>query len=172
MYLNCCQSISHLWSVLQCIIPVFEELFPEEHKHHEKEILDILFLLATWHAYAKLHLHTEHTLNSFEQLTAPLGERINLFAGKIPDDFVVRELHKETAAKAWHAAANLKQKTTKGKQPATKQTKGRAPVKKSTKGKQGGKKSTRDKQSEKVISMSLLTYKLQALGDYVQTIRQ
>ena len=102
-----------------------------------------------------------------------MGQKIRLFAGKITEDFVVRELPKETAAKARRAAANLKQKTTKGKQPVKKQTKAKAPVKKSTKGKQPGKKSTKDKQPEKkTISMSLLTYKLHALGDYAQTIRQ
>ena len=102
-----------------------------------------------------------------------MGEKIRLFAGKITEDFVVKELPKETAAKARRAAANLKQKVTKGEQPAKKQTKGKAPVKNSAKGKQAGKKSTKDKQLEKkTISMSLLTYKLHALGDYAQTIRQ
>jgi vacuolar-type H+-ATPase subunit E/Vma4 len=87
-----------------------------------------------------------------------------LFAGKITEDFVVKELPKETAAKARRTAANLKQKLAKGKEPAK-----RAPVKKSTKGKQSARKSAGDK---KHISMSLLTYKLHALGDYAQTIRQ
>ncbi|KAF9643152.1 hypothetical protein BDM02DRAFT_3104802 [Thelephora ganbajun] len=62
--------------ILQCIIPVFEGLFPQKHKKHEKEILNTLFLLATWHAYAKLQLHMDHTLDLFEQLTRPLGEKI------------------------------------------------------------------------------------------------
>jgi len=97
-------------------------------------------------------------------LTAPLGEKLRLFAGKITKDFVVRELPKETAAKARRAAANFKQKVTKGKEPAKS-----APIKKSTKGKKPAKKS-KGKKPEKTISMSLLTYKLHALGDYVQTI--
>ncbi|KAF9642144.1 hypothetical protein BDM02DRAFT_3062894, partial [Thelephora ganbajun] len=67
-------------------------------KKHEKEILDTLFLLATWHAYAKLRLHTDHTLDLFEQLTRPLGEKIRLFAGKITKSFAVKELPKEAAA--------------------------------------------------------------------------
>ena len=86
-----------------------------------------------------------------------------MFAGKITEDFAVKEHPKEAAAKVWHTAANLKQKITKGK----------APVKESTKGSKLGKKSTKGKQpGKKTISMSLLTYKLHALGDYVQTIRQ
>jgi hypothetical protein len=59
----------------------------------------------------------------------------------------------------------------KGKQPAK-----QAPIKKSTKGKQPAKKPTKAKKTEKLpkkpITMSLLTYKLHALGDYAQTIRQ
>lgn len=99
-------------------------------------------------------------------MTKPLGERLQLFAGKITKDFVVKELPKETAAKAWCTAANLRQKTAKGK--------GKAPVKKSTKGKQTAKQSTTkgEKPEKKPISMSLLTYKLHALGDYAQTIRE
>ena len=166
MHLTHCLLNNHQHLVLQCIIPVFEGLFPEKHKQHEKNILDTLFLLATWHAYAKLRLHTDHTLESFEQLTAPLGEKLRLFAGKITQDFVVKELPKETAAMAQRATANLKQKATKGKEPAK-----AAPFKKSTKGKRPAKKS-KGKKPEKAISMSLLTYKLHALGDYVQTIRQ
>ena len=92
-----------------------------------------------------------------------------MFAGKITEDFVVRELPKETAAKARRTAASLRQKTTKGGQPA----KDKAPGKKSTKGKQTAKRSTKNKQpGMKTITMSLLTYKLHALGDYAQTIRQ
>jgi hypothetical protein len=66
---------SHDWLKLNInsIIPVFEGLFLEEHKHHKKAILDTLFLLATCHACAKLHLRMDKTLESFEQLTAPLG---------------------------------------------------------------------------------------------------
>jgi len=159
---------NHPQLISQCIIPVFEGLLPEKYQKHEKDILDTLFLLASWHAYAKLRLHTEDTLSSFEQLTKPLGEKLRLFAGKITKDFVVKELPKEAAAKARRAAASLRQKTTKGKEPAK-----TAPIKKSTKGKKPAKKSTKGKKSEKkTISMSLLTYKLHALGDYAQTIRQ
>jgi len=101
-------------------------------------------------------------------LTAPLGKKLRLFAGKITKDFVVKELPKEAAAKARRTAAILKQKVAKGKEPAK-----TAPVKRSTKGKQLAKKSTKGKKPEKkIISMSLLTYKLHALGDYATTIRQ
>ena len=79
----------------QCIIPAIEGLLP---KKHEKHILDLLFLLATWHAYAKLRLHTDHTLTSFERLTKPLGAALRHFGGKLSDSFDTKELPKEASA--------------------------------------------------------------------------
>ncbi|THH07280.1 hypothetical protein EW146_g9368 [Bondarzewia mesenterica] len=52
--------------LLQCSIPVFEGLLPSP---HNEIILDLLFTLATWHAYAKLCLHTETTLGFFDTTT-------------------------------------------------------------------------------------------------------
>lgn len=105
---------------------------------------------------------------SFEQLTKPLGVKLRKFAGKITKDFVVKEHPKEAAARVRRNAANLKKKTVKGKGPEK-----AAPVKKSNKGKQPAKKQTaRGKEPKKAITMSLFTYKLHALGDYVDTIRQ
>ena len=81
----------------------------------------------------------------------------------------MKEHPKEAAAKARRAAANLRQQTKKIAKPAKS-----APGKKSTKGKQPAKKpATKGKKPEKkAITMSLLTYKFHALGDYAQTIRQ
>ena len=105
---------------------------------------------------------------SFEDLTKPLGVKLRKFAGKITKSFVVKEHPKEAAARARRNAANLRKKIAKGKGPAKS-----APMKKSNKGKQPAKKHiTKGKNPKKAISMSLLTYKLHALGDYVETIRQ
>jgi hypothetical protein len=43
----------------ECSIPVFDGLFLKE---DNRSIGELLFLLATWHAYAKLRLHTDTTL--------------------------------------------------------------------------------------------------------------
>ena len=80
---------------LQCIIPVIEGLLP---KRLERHVLDLLFLLATWHAYTKLRLHMDNTLDSFDKLTWPLGASIQHFSGKLSDSFPVKELPKEAAA--------------------------------------------------------------------------
>jgi len=123
---------------LQCIIPVIEGLLSDE---DEKDILDLIFILATWHAYAKLRLHTDHTLATFDALTKPLGDALRHFAGKFSDRFDTKELPKEADARKRRAA--------KGK---------------------GKGKPTRQKATK--VRFNLSTYKLHALGDYVNTIRQ
>ena len=86
---------------LQCIILVVESLLPEE---DEKDILDLIFILSTWHAYAKLQLHTNHTLASFDALTGPLGAALHHFAGEFSDHFDTKELPKEADAQKRQAA--------------------------------------------------------------------
>ncbi len=44
----------------KCSIPVFEGLLPDK---HSDILMDLLFILAHWHALAKLRQHTELTLN-------------------------------------------------------------------------------------------------------------
>lgn len=134
---DCFLYISH---ILQCIIPVIEGLLSEK---EEKFIFDLLFLLATWHAYAKLRLHTDNTLNSFEELTKPLGDILRKFGGKFSDQFDTQELPKEADARRRREAKNRDM----GK--AKKKTSSRAKVR-----------------------FNLSTYKLHALGDYANTIRR
>ena len=119
---------------------MIEGLLPEE---DEKVVLDLIFILLTWHAYAKLQLHTDNTLASFEALTKPLGAALRHFAGEFSDHFNTKELPKEADARKRHAAKS------KGKGKATRQ--------KVTPGK---------------VRFNLSTYKLHALGDYANTIRR
>jgi len=77
-------TLRQLAYVSQCITPVIEGLLSEK---DEKDILDLIFILATWHAYAKLRLHTDHTLASFDALAKPLGATLRHFAGKFSDHF-------------------------------------------------------------------------------------
>ncbi|KAG2065227.1 hypothetical protein BDR04DRAFT_1130454 [Suillus decipiens] len=56
--------------LLQCVIPVFEGLLPNE---HNGIVLNMLFDLAAWHGYAKLCMHTDDTLDFFDTATIALG---------------------------------------------------------------------------------------------------
>ena len=127
--------------IMQCIILVIKGLLLTQ--KDENEILDLIFLLATWHAYAKLRLHTDNTLNSFEALTKPLGAALRNFGGKFSDRFETKELPKETDARKQREAAKMSQ----------------------------GKVSNKRKGTGTKVKFSLSTYKLHALGDYADTIR-
>ena len=63
--------------LLQCAIPVFENLLPSP---HNEVVLDLLFELAACQAYAKLRLHTESTLILFDAATTSLGKILRHFA--------------------------------------------------------------------------------------------
>ena len=56
--------------IIQCSLPVFEDLLPEL---HNTNLLDILHTFGVFQAYTKLHLHTEDTLTTARPLAHPRG---------------------------------------------------------------------------------------------------
>ena len=58
------------------MLSVFEGLLPGI---HNDIVLDILFDLATWHTYVKLHLHMDRTLEFFKMAMAYLGKSVHKF---------------------------------------------------------------------------------------------
>ena len=97
--------------------------------------------MGCWHAYAKLRLHTELTLASFECTTADLGTLLRHFTTVTCNAFKTKELPREKAAR-------LRKAATSGSTPAA----------------SGG--------GPRPKGFNLSTYKLHALGDYPQTIRE
>ena len=83
------------------MLPVLDGLLPEP---HNSSILDLVFVMGCWHAYAKLRLHTEQTLASFESLTADLGTLLRHFSIVTCAAFKTTELPKERAARIRRAA--------------------------------------------------------------------
>jgi len=77
--------ITHL-ICFQCAIPIFDGLLNAEDNAIVLE-LDLLFKLATWHALAKLHLHTDSTLHSLEGSTTRLGQALWKFASTTCEKF-------------------------------------------------------------------------------------
>ena len=76
-------------------MPVLEGLLREE---HDKIILDLSFDIATWHAYAKLRKHTEHTLTSFRSQTKELGRQLRMYLNKVCSAYNTKPLPNEEAA--------------------------------------------------------------------------
>ena len=103
----------------------------------------MLFLLAEWHANAKLRLHTDSTLKTLKDLTRTFGFHIRHFSKSICPCYSTRELPREEAARARRRAKKVSQ----GQALPSTSTNG--PVQK---------------------LFNLMTYKLHALGDYVYHI--
>ncbi|KAG2350005.1 hypothetical protein BDR05DRAFT_872571 [Suillus weaverae] len=133
--------------LLQCAIPVFEGLLPPD---HNTIILNLLFNLATWHAYAKLHVHTDDTLAFFDSATVILGQSVRKFQRTICAYYHTTELPSEYAARGRHEAALA------SKHVASANTL------------QKGKSNA----NPKVKTLNLYTYKYHALADYPNTIRR
>jgi hypothetical protein len=109
-------------------------------------VLDLLFDLATWHAFAKLRQHTEDTLDFFDTATVVLGQTIRKFNRTTCAHYYTTELPHECDAhgkrKAKLASQNLNSNL------------------------------VNEVMSPKHKKLNLNTYKYHALGDYADTIRQ
>ena len=105
--------------------------------------MTLLYRTAEWHAFAKLRLHTESTLQHLERLTTELGQLTRKFRDTTQSAFATFELPKETEAR------KRRQHSGKGKEKAAA-------------GSASGKNAKH---------LNLFTYKWHALGDYVRAIR-
>ena len=152
-------------------MPVFEHLLPEP---HNTLILDLLFTLCTWHACAKLRLHTTTTLRYLKEATRSLGFMLRKFAKKVCSAFDTHELPSELNARTRQkVATSAKRKgLSKGKEKvATKLGKGKGKATgNSTKGK--GNQQDSESTTRRAKLFNLCTYKLSALGEYTWAILQ
>ncbi|KIK98052.1 hypothetical protein PAXRUDRAFT_135009, partial [Paxillus rubicundulus Ve08.2h10] len=127
--------------LLQCAMPVFEGLLPLS---HNKIVLDLIFDLTVWYAYAKLWLHTNDILNFFNLETTALSQSVHKFQQKTCAGYTTTELPQEHAAHSRRAAAT----TAKQGQDV--------PVLHS---------------GPKTKELNLCTYKYHTLGNYPDTIQ-
>ena len=138
----------------QCSIPVFDGLFEP---HNNAIIMDLLFELATWHALAKLRLHTESTVRALETSTTRLGIALRKFQSTICAEFVMRDLPSEEAARGRRKAAKAKAKPPKPPMPS--------------KGKGKETEAAKEKKKSTLRTFNFSCYKPHSLGDYAKTIR-
>ena len=132
----------------QCAISVFEGLLPEK---DDKIIRQMLFELATWHAFAKLRLQTETTLNDLDNSTSRLGDTVRKFERKTCHNYRTKELPAEHAARTRRQARKAKNQSAAVAAPPSIQSTATSISK------------------EKKFNMN--TYKFHALGDYVASIK-
>ena len=124
---------------------MLEGLFTEA--THDRQIQDLVFTMAEWHANAKLRLHTDSTVLTLKELTRSLGFQLRAFASKLCPLYDTRELPREEAAHARRRAKKASQNSGDANVPTS--TRKSGPLRK---------------------IFNLVTYKLHALGDYVAHI--
>lgn len=83
----------------QCIIPVLEGLLPPT---YEQQLLTLLFVLAQWHALAKLRRHTDASVVALERTTTKLGYELREFC-RYTSEMDVYETPKEVTTRQQRA---------------------------------------------------------------------
>ena len=94
-------------------MPCFTGLFP---KSSQKSISDLLFVLATWHAFAKLRMHSTSMLNVFDGVTKSLGQLLRHFNDHISPQYHTCETPSELKKRATRNASEAAKK--KAQRPA------------------------------------------------------
>ncbi|KAG2740084.1 hypothetical protein P692DRAFT_201872694 [Suillus brevipes Sb2] len=133
--------------LLQCAIPVFEDLLPAT---INVLVLDLLFELATWQGLAKLRIHTDSTLSFLDTSTTRIGKVLRRFVSETEKEYDTYDLPSEEAAR--------------GRRKSRKAAQGQPNSNIREKSAVGSSKRHRH--------FNFQTYKLHALGDYVNTIRR
>ena len=128
--------------LFQCCIPCFEGLLPAP---HNDTVLKLLYLASYWHSLAKLHVHSETTLKVLDHVTVLFARALRHFKEVTCPCFSTVETDREYKARRRAA----EQKNLKSRQDTN------------TTG-VGGKQPK---------TFNLLTSKLHALGDYIETIK-
>ncbi|KAF8834372.1 hypothetical protein BDN67DRAFT_992676 [Paxillus ammoniavirescens] len=82
--------------LLQCALPVFENLLPEPHNSH---VQCLLFYLCHWHALAKLRMHMDYTLDIMEHSTVHLAKQIHKFSAETCPVFATKELRRKAESR-------------------------------------------------------------------------
>ncbi len=139
-------------------------------------VLDLLFILCLWHAYAKLRLHTSSTLQALADTTKALGAQIQFWVKKTCTAFDTCELPKEKSAQHCRKATAATQgKSGMASRGLTQHARGCSWNVTSSWGRG---KSTGANTSESSSShqnwlhklFNMCTYKLHALGHYIAAI--
>jgi len=97
--------------ILQCFIPMFEDLLDEP---HNKQVMKLLYWTAEWHALAKSRMHTDTTLEHLRRLTKEFGSLMQQFRDQTCSQFNTVELPHEVAARNRNQQHGQAKVSTKG----------------------------------------------------------
>ncbi|KAJ6490960.1 hypothetical protein C8R45DRAFT_195539 [Mycena sanguinolenta] len=130
--------------ILQCILPVIDGLLPDV---ENDVLLDRWYILATWHAYAKLRMHTSSSIRTFSNVTTVLGAKVREFIRTVCDAYTTYELPKEATQRARRQAQKNSANPGRSSETTTASTR-------------------------KHKTWNILTYKYHSFGDYPLVIPQ
>ncbi|PPQ85805.1 hypothetical protein CVT24_002402 [Panaeolus cyanescens] len=135
--------------ILQCCIPVFDGILPDHSDDPEivtnSELLRLLYRTAEFHAFAKMRMHTEETLQHLEEVTSQFAKLIRYFERKTNSSkYNTMETPSESARRARASSQ-------------------RAPA--------GAATPSNALHSKRPKKLNLSTYKFHSLGDYAPFIR-
>lgn len=135
--------------------------------------MDLLFILAHWHALAKFRQHTDLSLDILESVTIQLGQSLRVFEAQTCSVYNTRELKREEIARRQRAeSASTANKSAPDNAPDMEDLTCNVAASSST-STPIQTKSTSKKASGKLRkTLNLNTYKDHSLGDYVETIRR
>ncbi|KAJ3874470.1 hypothetical protein F5051DRAFT_443301 [Lentinula edodes] len=89
--------------LLQCTIPAFEGLLPDE---HNARLMKLLYRLGEWHALAKLRMHTDLTLRDLSSCTTVVGTLMREFRDKTCSQFDMLNGIQQLLLGPFHAMAD------------------------------------------------------------------
>ncbi|KJA18100.1 hypothetical protein HYPSUDRAFT_145489 [Hypholoma sublateritium FD-334 SS-4] len=161
-------------NILQCSMPVFEGLLPDP---HNRNLMDLLFILAHWHALAKLRQHTELSLAVLESATTQLGRSLRDFEAETCSAYDTRELKREETARMRRSenastAQPASQKATNTVVPDLEAMASNVDAPSATPASKQTDSTSRKAPGKLQKNLNLNTYKDHSLGDYVETIRR
>jgi len=87
--------------IQQVVIPAIQGLLP---KRHNKLVMSLMYVLATYQGLGKLRLHTEDTLDYWENICQIMGELVRQFRDCVCPSFQTKETPREAQARARRSA--------------------------------------------------------------------
>ena len=137
-------------------MPCFDGLFEEDTLNDA--IQDVVFSMAAFHGFAKLHMHTDSSLSCYDGLTTVLGKDARYFADDVCEQLPAIPLAREVAARRRRQHRKAQQaRSASPRNHSRSQTPSR---------------STSPSPSRKRKYFNMYTYKWHNLGHYPDIIRK
>ena len=135
-------------------------------------VLDLLFIMAHWHALAKLRLHTDISLDLMDDVTTTLGHTLRTFDKATSSAFETRELHREAEAHLRRHNRSASHPGAPSQIPDPSRPASTPAVSSSSKTPVKPPRASSSVNARRPKKLNLNTYKHHALGDYAATIRR